>query len=232
MGMISRLSLLGLVVGLLGILGAGDARAERYVAVPHLGGAAPGLEMRILRYDGSTNGRMVVEVRNQGALARDFVVDGIFFVPQGDPEKAPQRPGAAGPMVEVAGERQVPHQDRVAMAPGARKELHLEVFCIDSHRASPSPSTRFRVARERLPPRLRQQVKSGTQQILRANEGSVERSKSAIQSHVWQTRDADWVEVEGERRNEKAAPAPQPRPRLRNIPHQQPPQQPRQQRQQ
>jgi hypothetical protein len=53
-----------------------------------------------------------------------------------------------------------------------------------------------------LPKELRQKIDAGNKKVLRANKGDVARSKAAIQSHMWETRDADWVELEGEREGE------------------------------
>ncbi|MFT7621514.1 MAG: hypothetical protein ACI9WU_000677, partial [Myxococcota bacterium] len=67
-----------------------------YADLPSDGAQSP-VKLRIVKYTGSTNGGMIVEVRNTGSSAAEFTADGLFFVPKGDAESAPQRLGAAGP---------------------------------------------------------------------------------------------------------------------------------------
>jgi hypothetical protein len=183
---------------------AGSAQAQTLKRVPSLDGKSQALNMRVLAYDGSTNGRMVVEVVNTGQRAETFIADGIYFVPGGNPEVAPQRLGAAGPIIIVEDGVERTYLQGVTIPPGSKQTLRLEVFCIDSHRSSPSSDTKFGFAAERLPRELRHKITHGAQQIIRENQGDVARAKSAIQSHMWQTRDADWIKLEGERKQEKA----------------------------
>ena len=197
-----RLTLLAWLVSL---VAAGPALADSFTAMPTLDAKKQNdLQIRFVRYDGSTNGAMVVEIRNKGKRTSSFSAEGLFFVPTGDPEKAPQRLGAAGPFVEIASSGKGAHKEKVDLRPGETKQLALEVFCIDSHRASPNSNTRFTVAKKRMPKQLRQEVSAGSKQIIKRNKGSVSKSKSAIQSHMWQTRDKKWIKLEGERKNEKA----------------------------
>ena len=74
--------------------------------------------------------------------------------------------------------------------------MHLQVFCVDSHRSSPTASNTFKIARKRLPKKLRSKISSGTKMHLRKNKGDMKRAKSAIQSHVWESRDSDWIPLE------------------------------------
>lgn len=194
-----RLVLLALALPL---LLAAPAAADTFTKVPPLDGTAEPLRIRFVRYDGSTNGQMVVEVENTSKKRATFRAEGIYFVPEGDPASAPQRLGAAGPIVELVDRKDQVRLEGVALAPGQKKELRLEVFCIDSHRASPNPKTRFSIAAERLPKKLRQQIVTGTRKAISDSKGDVAKAKSAIQSHTWATRDADWVELEGERKGE------------------------------
>src|SRR5688500_6814256 len=90
-----RATVLFLVASLF-LLGAPTgSQAKAFRAVP--GAAGEGLAMRTVGYSGGTNGRMVIEVENGGTKRRQSAADGLYFVPAGDPEKAPQRLGAAGP---------------------------------------------------------------------------------------------------------------------------------------
>lgn len=195
---------LGLLTLALSLWLPGSARAQTLKRVPALDGKAQALNMRVVAYDGSTNGRMVVEVVNNGSRPETFVADGIYFVPGGNPEMAPQRLGAAGPIIIVEDGVEKTYLEGVAIPPGSKRTLRLEVFCIDSHRSSPSSETKFGFAAERLPRELRQKITHGAQQIIRENQGDVAKAKPAIQSHMWQTRDADWIKLEGERKQEKA----------------------------
>ena len=174
--------------------------------MPDASGAEKNIQIRFVKYDGSTNGEMVVQVKNTGKTTANFRAEGLFFVPDGSPEKAPQRLGASGPFSESAvgkGGKRI-HQEKLALAAGESKTLRLEVFCIDSHRSSPSSSTQFSLAKKKLPKKMQQTMKSSNQAIYKKNKGSLRKSKSAVQSNMWKVRDADWVKLEGERAVEKA----------------------------
>ena len=184
---------------------ARPALADRFVPLPDLGDKAP-LQIRVVRYDGSTNGKMVVDVRNSGKTRTRFVAEGIYFIPAGDPEKAPQRLGAAGPFTVVGHKDGPPGQQELVLQPGETRQLQLDVFCIDSHRSSPSSSTRFSVANKRMPRELRQTIATDAKKIISRNKGDVAKSKDEIQSTTWQARDRKWIKLEGERKQEKSAP--------------------------
>jgi len=179
--------------------------ADTYAPVPKLQGKKSGeLKMRFVRYTGGTNGEMIVDVRNDGKVARTFEASGIYFVPKGDPEAAPQRLGAAGPFEIVSGKSRTA-AEKLVVAPGQNKRLHLSVFCIDSHRSSPEAKHRFKIASTRMPKKLRRKISTGTSKAIRANKGDFKRApaKAAIQSEVWRSRDEDWIKLQGERRMEK-----------------------------
>jgi hypothetical protein len=146
---------------------------------------------------------MVVDVQNGNKRAQEFVAKGLFFVPQGDPGHAPQRLGAAGPF-QVEGTPTSQHQQTITIQPGKTTRLELQVFCLDSHRSSPGASQAFRVAKSRLPKELRREISAGTGKILFKSNGNVDAAKSAIQSHVWNSRNKKWIKIEGERNNERS----------------------------
>jgi hypothetical protein len=198
------LARLGLLTLTLSLWLAGSARAETLKRVPAIDGKAQPLTMRVVAYDGSTNGRMVVEVVNSGKQTETFIADGIYFVPNGNPEMAPQRLGAAGPIIIVEDGVEKTYLEGIQIPPGSKQTVRLEVFCIDSHRSSPSSDSKFGFAAERLPRELRQKITHGARQIIRENQGDVAKAKPAIQSHMWETRDADWIKLDGERKQEKA----------------------------
>jgi hypothetical protein len=57
-----------------------------------------------------------------------------------------------------------------------------------------------------MPKELRQTIATDAQKIIRRNKGDVAKSKDEIQSTTWQARDRKWIKLEGERKQEKAAP--------------------------
>lgn len=179
------------------------AAARPYVGVPQLDGQQNTLQIRFVKYTGGSSGRMVVDVRNAGVKSARFAAKGLFFVPEGDPDKAPQRLGAAGPF-EVNGDDDTKDgKDSLWLAPGATRRLKLQVFCLDSHRSSPGVSQKFQVAAKRLPKTLRNQIEDGAQDFVRQHKGKSS-ANGAIQSHVWKTRNKKWIKLEGERINEKS----------------------------
>lgn len=192
------------VVGL--SLTTAAAASPKFGPMPRLANAKKSnLEVRIVKYDGSTNGQMVVDVRNTGSKSETFDAKGLFFVPDGDPERAPQRLGAAGPFVTQVG-KDWKAMEQMAIGPNETRRMKLSVFCIDSHRSSPSSQTKFSLAKQRLPKELRQEITAGTQKIMKASKAkSAFEAASDVQGHVWKTRDKKWIKLEGERKQEKAS---------------------------
>ena len=196
---------------------AARAASPDFVPIPGPTAEAPAskVKLRVLGYTGSTNGEMIVEVLNDSPAAQDFDPSGLYFVPKGDPEVAPQRLGATGPF-EVAEGEGWKDSKALKLAAGQRQKVKLQVFCIDSHRPSPSTSTPFAMAGDRMPKELRAEVETGTQAILKAHKvGNAKHAKSEVQSHMWKTRDKKWIKLSGERKNEKGSSA---RQRLNNAP--------------
>lgn len=180
------------------------ARADRrFHAVPGSGKADRGkLQLRVVRYDGSTNGALTVEVRNRGKKDVSFSAQGLYFVPDGDPDQAPQRLGAVGPMV-IAGDEE--RKDAVTIPAGESVTVTLDVFCIDSHRSSPSSETAFTVARHRMPRSLAKKIDKEARKAAEETGGfAAPAAKSAVQGKVWETRDARWIELDGEGAQEAA----------------------------
>jgi hypothetical protein len=158
------------------------------------------LEMRAVQYDGSTNGRLHVQVRNPARTAQKFSAKGLYFVPEGDPNSAPQRLGAVGPM-QIAGDGK--EVSELEVAPGATVDVVLDVFCIDSHRASPSPQNKFSIGVKKMPKELVQTIENRADAAVdaaRASGNAAPRpaAKSSIQGEVWRSRDSKWVELAGE----------------------------------
>ncbi len=197
-----------LVTGALALVAALPATAaDRFRKLPpDKNGKSSGLEMRIVHYRGSTNGAITVDVRNPTDAPSEFSAKGVYFVPEADADQAPQRLGAVGPF-QVHGHGQgqagATRTDRLTIAPGATERLTLDVYCIDSHRSSPSSSTGFRVAKDRVPERLSQQIDAAAAESARSYGGvSAAAAKPAVQSEVWRNRDKKWIELEGEGKQE------------------------------
>jgi hypothetical protein len=174
---------------------------EQFTTLPSDTGRSKALKIRFVHYTGGSTGRMIVDIKNTSNRAQRFEAKGLFFVPRGDPEKAPQRLGAAGPFEEGGKQKK-----SVILSAGSTKRLHLQVFCLDSHRASPSAAQSFRVAKKLLPKTLRRQIASGAKYLIKAGKRKMSRDtlNSQIQGHVWRTRNAKWIEIEGERASEKS----------------------------
>jgi hypothetical protein len=177
--------------------------ADRFAKVPALKGQrSNGLVIRIVQYAGNTNGAITVDVKNPSGEPQEFTAKGLYFVPQGNANEAPQRLGAVGPFqVLSAGGQQ--RADHLTIAPGATERLALDVYCIDSHRASPGPSTPFRIAKDRVPPALTKAINDDAISAARSYGGvSAPAAKANVQSEVWKNRDAKWIELDGEGKQE------------------------------
>ncbi len=207
------------------------ARAADYVPLPTLdgkAGGASGLKIRVVRYTGGVNGEMIVDVKNPGPRTAVFSAEGLYFVPDGTPEKAPQRLGAAGPFqVEPHGgasSASPQRAEKIDVPAGGEARVRLQVFCIDSHRSSPTAEHTFHVGKERLPKPLRAEISATARTTLEKYQGHMPAAKAAIQSGVWASRDKKWIKLDGERRLEKPAPVEQrlapayPYPQLRRRP--------------
>lgn len=173
-------------------------------------GAVPDskLEMRAVQYDGAVNGRLHVQVRNPSKTAQKFSAKGLYFVPEGNPDTAPQRLGAVGPM-QLAADGQAGGKElgELDVAPGATVDVVLDVFCIDSHRSSPSPQNSFNVGVKRMPKELAQTIENRADaavNAVRASGNAAPRpaAKSSIQGEVWRSRDSKWIELDGEGKQE------------------------------
>ncbi len=166
------------------------------------------LQIRAVEYDGSTNGTLKVQVKNPSKTAQTFSATGLYFVPEGDPSSAPQRLGAVGPM-HLETDNDPKELTQLEVAAGATVEVALDVFCIDSHRASPSPTNVFNVASARLPKELAQTIEQRADLAVseaRKHGDAAPRpaAKATIQSEVWRSRDAKWIRLDGEGSQEAA----------------------------
>ncbi len=181
---------------------AGDG----FVAIPaeQTHGQKTGLEIRIGGYAGAVNGELAVDVRNPTKQPVEFSARGLYFVPNGNPDSAPQRLGAVGPF-RVKTEQGWQRRDKMSIAAGATTQLKLDVYCIDSHRGSPSSSTSFRVGNDRIPKAVTDAIeRDATKAAEKLGGVSAEQAKPAVQSQVWQDRDTNWIELDGEGKQEAA----------------------------
>jgi hypothetical protein len=180
---------------------AAPAHAEKaFAPIPpeQTGGTPSGVSLRIVKYDGSTNGALEVEVKNTRPEATPFVAKGLYFVPDGNANEAPQRLGAVGPF-SVKSAKGWERRESLTLAPGAAAELRLDVYCIDSHRGSPSSSTGFRMAKERVPKKLSDDIARDAEKAAQGMGGvAAPEAKGAVQSQVWRNRDKKWLKLEGE----------------------------------
>jgi hypothetical protein len=156
------------------------------------------LQIKVVEYDGSVNGELKVAVKNTGAKPLRFSASGLYFVPDGDADSAPQRLGAVGPMQIAEGE-DTESRTAITIPAGQTIEVTLDVFCIDSHRSSPSSSTAFTVGAKRMPAALAKKIDKQTAKAAADAGGyAAPAAKDEIQSEVWKTRDAKWVHLDGE----------------------------------
>ena len=179
------------------------ATAGEFVDLPAESGNKSSMKVKFVRYTGGTNGHIVVDVKNVGKASARFQAQGLYFVPDGSPEQAPQRLGAAGPF-QVREQGDWKDKEKLSLKAGETRQLKLQVFCLDSHRSSPDGEQGFSVARERLPRELRRTISSGAEQILEKNGKKMPAAKGAIQSHIWSTRNKKWIKLQGERKQEKS----------------------------
>jgi len=175
------------------------AADDRFHTVPAAAKVDRGkLHVKVVAYDGATNGELTVQVKNTGKKPLAFSARGLYFVPDGDPDQAPQRLGAVGPFQLARDEGETRH-DKVTVAPGATVELTLDVFCIDSHRSSPSSTTPFTIGKTRMPAALAADIDVKTKKAAAEVGGyAAPAAKSAVQSEVWAARDAKWIQLDGE----------------------------------
>jgi len=191
-----------LVVSLFVTVASAERHDTKFKTVP---GSA--LQIRAVEYDGSVNGTLKVQVKNPQKTAQKFTAAGLYFVPQGDPDTAPQRLGAVGPMQLATDSKK--EQASIDVPAGATVDVALDVFCIDSHRGSPTPKNVFDVGASRMPKELSQQIEKNADDAVAVERKAGKAAprpaaKSAIQSEVWKSRDANWVELDGEGKQEVA----------------------------
>lgn len=179
---------------------AADGKFHKLPATHAAKKADRALQLRVVSYDGAVNGALTVEVKNTGRAVATFSASGLYFVPDGDPDQAPQRLGAVGPMtIATSNDGAGESKDSVTIAPGATVRVTLDVFCIDSHRGAPTSETPFTIASTRMSTRLATEIAVAGKAAADESGGyAAPPAKAAIQSAVWETRDKKWIRLAGE----------------------------------
>jgi len=96
-------------------------------------------------------------------------------------------------------------REKATIPPGAILPVRLNVYCIDSHRASPSSATKFRVAKDRVPHTVIEAIGRDAAKAAAPMGGLTSPAASgAVQSEVWKNRDKKWIELDGEGKQEAA----------------------------
>ncbi len=170
---------------------------------PEKSGDKPsGLEAQIVAYNGNTNGELTIDVKNPTGAPIEFAAAGLYFVPTGDPDKSPQRLGAVG-SYQVEKENKWERNDKLAIPPGATVRTRLDVYCIDSHRPSPTSQTPFRIAKDRVPVNIIRAIHQDATKATQTLGGMASpAAKSTVQGEVWKNRDRNWVKLDGEGKQE------------------------------
>src|ERR1044072_6780768 len=99
------------------------AAATGFETLPGKQGTPSPLVMRIVQYDGSTNGAITVEVKNPTGQPQEFSAKGIYFVPTGNANEAPQRLGAVGPFQLQSDNGRSQRMDHTTIAAGATARM-------------------------------------------------------------------------------------------------------------
>ena len=187
------------VVGLGLVMSLPARAADGFGKLPTAdGGKSSPLLIRILRYQGGTNGAITVDIKNPTSEPQGFSAKGLYFVPRSNANEAPQRLGAVGPFLLLGAGRHE-RRDGMTIDAGATERLSIDVYCIDSHRASPGAATSFRIAKDRVPAALSRAIEADVHQAARPYGGvSAAPARSAVQSEVWKNRDKKWIELDGE----------------------------------
>jgi len=184
--------------GLVILRSAPAPAATEFDKLPGEQGKTSPLMLRIVKYDGSTNGAITVDVKNPTDKPQEFSAKGIYFVPTGNPNEAPQRLGAVGPF-QLQSTNGPQRLDHTSIAQGATARMTLDVYCIDSHRGSPSSSTSFKVAKDRVPAPLMRAIDDDAAKAAAPVVGvSAPAAKGSVQSEVWKNRNKKWIKLEGE----------------------------------
>lgn len=157
------------------------------------------LHIKVLGYRGW---KMEIVVTNKSHSPRSFEPNGLYFIPKGSPERAPQRLAASGPFYAKMSRKWARHTKGIKIPANSQQKLRLEVFCLDSHRSSPRNGQAFRLANKRLPQSLRRVFRKNSIKYMKQHK-SRSHFRGANQSMIWRERNKKWIKLEGERKNER-----------------------------
>src|SRR5436190_1121065 len=108
------------------LLRPAPAAADSFRKLPGAQGKTSPLVMRVVQYNGSTNGAITVEVKNPTGQPQEFSAKGIYFVPTGNPNEAPQRLGAVGPFQLQTDNGKLERTDHTTIAAGATARVSIQ----------------------------------------------------------------------------------------------------------
>ena len=114
---------------------ASAAADDLFHPMPPAAGQDGQFELRTVQYDDGVHGEMTVEVHNLGDKAANFSARGLYFVPDDNPNIAPQRLAVVGGV--RTGSEDAP-RELISLAAGATARVRFDVYCIDEDRHAPS----------------------------------------------------------------------------------------------
>ena len=109
------------------------ASPHHFTPLPSLDKKRTTLQMRIVEYQGETNGKMVIDIMNEGRAEEEFIAKGIYFVPK---EIRRQHHNDLRGRSLRKGEWRS-QRDAIAIQPRQTVRMELDVFCIDSDGQAP-----------------------------------------------------------------------------------------------
>jgi hypothetical protein len=181
-----RSIMFALAVGFVGALAASASADDRYHPMPPGPGQDGKFELRVVQYDDGVHGEMTVEVHNLGNVSSNFSARGLYFVPDDNPNTAPQRLAVVGGV--RTGSEDAP-RDVIQVAAGGTMKVRFDVYCIDEDRHSPESTTQFTMARTRLPADLSVAIEGTTAEVVKTIKLKADDDQQRrIQPLVWMAR--------------------------------------------
>jgi hypothetical protein len=175
-----------LAVGLMGAFAASASADDQFHPMPPAPGQDGKFELRVVQYDDGVHGEMTVEVKNLSNVANNFSARGLYFVPDDNPNTAPQRLAVVGGV--RTGSEDAP-RDLVQVAAGGTMKVRFDVYCIDEDRHSPEASTQFTLAKNRLPAELQVAIEGATREVVKTIKLKADDDQQRrIQPLVWMAR--------------------------------------------
>ena len=181
-----RRSIMFAVVGMSLAFAASASADDQFHPMPPAPGQDGTFELRTLHYDDGVHGEMTVEVRNLGAKAATFSARGLYFVPDDNPNTAPQRLAIVGGI--RTGSEDAP-RELISLAAGTTAKVRFDVYCIDEDRHAPESTMTFTLASTRLPDKLVAGIEHATVDVVKTIKLKADDDQQRrIQPLVWQAR--------------------------------------------